>query len=74
MIVEQELHTLITAAFRFVVALDGVPLGAFTECTLDHRVEYRRSKGRRLEYLRTPTPRPKEIKQDNIEKWRGSSS
>jgi len=34
MIVEQELHTLITAAFRFVVALDGVPLGAFTECTL----------------------------------------
>jgi len=28
------IHTFITAAFRFVVAVDGVPIGAFTECTL----------------------------------------
>lgn len=34
MLVEQQLRTLLTAAFRFVVAIDGVPLGAFTECTL----------------------------------------
>jgi len=34
MMVEQEIHKLITAAFRFVVAVDDTPLGAFTECTL----------------------------------------
>jgi len=34
MLVEQQLRTLLTAAFRFVVAIDGVSVGAFTECTL----------------------------------------
>lgn len=34
MIIEQEIHKLVTASFRFIVAIDGVPLGAFTECTL----------------------------------------
>jgi len=34
MLMEQQLHTMITNAFRFVVAIDGAPLGAFTECTL----------------------------------------
>lgn len=34
MIVDQMIHTFITAAFRFVVAIDGIPIGAFTECTL----------------------------------------
>lgn len=34
MLAEQRLRTLLTTAFRFVVAIDGVPLGAFTECTL----------------------------------------
>ncbi len=34
MLLDQQLHTLITNAFRFVVAIDGAPLGAFTECTL----------------------------------------
>lgn len=28
------LRALTNSAFRFVVAIDGVPLGAFTECTL----------------------------------------
>jgi phage tail-like protein len=34
MLVEQQLHTMLTSAFRFVVAIDGAPLGAFTECNL----------------------------------------
>jgi phage tail-like protein len=34
MLVEQQLQAMITNAFRFVVAIDGAPLGAFTECTL----------------------------------------
>jgi phage tail-like protein len=34
MLVEQQLQAVITNAFRFVVAIDGAPLGAFTECTL----------------------------------------
>jgi phage tail-like protein len=34
MLVEQQLRTMLTAVFRFVVAINGVPLGAFTECTL----------------------------------------
>lgn len=34
MLLDQQLHTMITNAFRFVVAIDGAPLGAFTECTL----------------------------------------
>lgn len=34
MLVEKQLHTLLTAAFRFVVAINGVTLGAFSQCTL----------------------------------------
>jgi phage tail-like protein len=34
MLVDEQLRATLTAAFRFVVAIDGVPLGAFTECTL----------------------------------------
>ena len=34
MLLDQQLHSMITNAFRFVVAIDGAPLGAFTECTL----------------------------------------
>ena len=34
MLTEKQLHTMLSAAFRFVVALDYRPLGAFTECTL----------------------------------------
>jgi phage tail-like protein len=34
MLLEQQLHTMLTSAYRFVVAIDGEPLGAFTECTL----------------------------------------
>ena len=33
-LIDQQLHALTTATFRFVVAVDGVPLGAFTKCTL----------------------------------------
>jgi phage tail-like protein len=34
MLVEKKLHTILTASFRFVVSIDGQPVGAFTECTL----------------------------------------
>lgn len=34
MLVDALSRVMTTAAFRFVVAIDGVPLGAFTECTL----------------------------------------
>ena len=34
MLIEKQLHKTLSAAFRFVVAVDGRPLGAFTECTL----------------------------------------
>jgi phage tail-like protein len=34
MLIEKQLHTMLTAGFRFVVAVDYRPLGAFTECTL----------------------------------------
>lgn len=34
MLIEKQLHTMLSAAFRFVVAVDYRPLGAFTECTL----------------------------------------
>src|SRR5512138_960700 len=34
MLTEKQLHTMLSAAFRFVVAVDYRPLGAFTECTL----------------------------------------
>jgi phage tail-like protein len=32
--VDQRLFSMLTNAFRFIVAIDGAPLGAFTECTL----------------------------------------
>jgi len=34
MAVEEKLHTMLTAAFRFVVTIDDEAVGAFTECTL----------------------------------------
>lgn len=34
MLIEDQLHTMLSAAFRFIVALDYLPLGAFIECTL----------------------------------------
>lgn len=34
MSVEEKLHTVLTASFRFVVSIDGLAVGAFTECTL----------------------------------------
>ena len=34
MLVAQQLRTMLTAAFRFVVTINGVRVGAFTECTL----------------------------------------
>jgi phage tail-like protein len=34
MSIDQQVHTMLTAAFRFVVAIDGVQVGAFTECVL----------------------------------------
>jgi phage tail-like protein len=32
--IEQQIYGALSAAFRFVVAIDGTPVGAFTECTL----------------------------------------
>jgi phage tail-like protein len=34
MLVEQKLHTTLTASFRFVVSIEKKAVGAFTECTL----------------------------------------
>ena len=34
MLIEKQLHTMLSASFRFVVAVGYRPLGAFTECTL----------------------------------------
>src|ERR1041385_7648379 len=34
MLIEKQLHTMLAASFRFVVAVDYRPFGAFTECTL----------------------------------------
>jgi phage tail-like protein len=34
MLIEKQLHTLLSPSYRFVVAVDYRPLGAFTECTL----------------------------------------
>lgn len=34
MLVDDKLHTTLTASFRFVVSIDGQAVGAFTECTL----------------------------------------
>jgi phage tail-like protein len=34
MLIEKQLHTMLTAAFRFIVLVDHHPLGAFTECSL----------------------------------------
>jgi phage tail-like protein len=34
MLIEKQLHMMLTAGFRFIVAVDYHPVGAFTECTL----------------------------------------
>lgn len=34
MLADHHLRTMATTTFRFVVAIDGAPVGAFTECTL----------------------------------------
>jgi phage tail-like protein len=34
MLIEKQLHTMLTASFRFIVVVDHHPLGAFTECSL----------------------------------------
>ena len=34
MLIEQQLHLMLSAAYRFVVEVDFHPVGAFTQCTL----------------------------------------
>ena len=34
MLLDEQIRTMLSAAFRFVVDIDGMPVGAFTECTL----------------------------------------
>lgn len=34
MLIEAQLHKMLSASFRFIVAVDYRPLGAFTQCTL----------------------------------------
>lgn len=60
MLVEMQLHKALSAAFRFVVVVDGRPVGAFTECTpptIEWEVEQLKEGGVNTFVRQLPGPR-----------------
>lgn len=60
MLLDQQLHTNLTASFRFIVLVDGRPAGAFTDCTLptiEWEMETIKEGGQNTSVLQLPGPR-----------------
>jgi phage tail-like protein len=60
MLVQEKLHSILTASFRFVVSIDNQPVGAFTECilpTIEWEMEQIKEGGLNTSVHQLPGPR-----------------